>query len=466
MRRRYAIIQNFTISSAETVQPARHFTPAPLLKSFMPSFYIASALMLVVALGFVILPLLRSGRAAMAGRIADTESNVAIYRQQCQEILDEFESAVLTVQERDDALAELTLRAGQEVVKGVEVQVPAVAPATAQVRLWAWAAGVAVLVPLLTFGLYAKLGSPDATKLAVAGTHDAPASSEKQILGMVDSLAEKMKNNPDDVQGWALLGRSQRALERWPQAADAFERANQLSPNDAQLLADYADVLAMTQQGNLNGKPFDLILQALKADPENRKALALAGTAELNRRNFGPALAYWERLQKLLPAGSEDQRQVDATIEEIRQAQGGGTSPGPAGSTVPVAPAVQNPAPAADTAAKSVSGKVTISPELAKQIAPTDTVFIFAHSAQQGGPKMPLAALRVQAKELPRQFELTDSMAMTPNFKISGFAEVVVEARVSKSGNPSAQNGDFQGATGIIKPGAKGVSIVIDRVIK
>jgi cytochrome c-type biogenesis protein CcmH len=113
-----------------------------------------------------------------------------------------------------------------------------------------------------------------------------------------------------------------------------------------------------------------------------------------------------------------------------------------------------------------VSGRVAISPELAKQVALTDTVFIFARSAQQGGPKMPLAALRVQAKELPREFELTDNMAMTPNFKISGFAEVVVEARVSKSGKPSAQSGDFQGASGIIKPGAKGVSIVIDRVIK
>ena len=438
----------------------------PLLKSFMSSFYIAAAVMLIIALGFVILPLLRSGRAARAGRIADTESNVAIYRQQRHEILDEFDSGVLTAQERDDTLAELTLRAGQEVVKGVDAQTPAAILDTAQVRPWAWAAGVAVLVPLLTFGLYTTLGSPDATKLAALGTPDAPAFSDKQIVGMVDSLAEKMKNNPNDAQGWALLGRSQRVLERWPQAVQAFERANQLSPNDAQLLADYADVLAMLQQGNLNGKPFDLIVQSLKVDPENKKALALAGTAELNRGNFGPALSYWERLQKLLPAGSEDQRQVDATIEEIRQARDSGTSPGSSGRTAAVAPAVKNPAPAADSAATSLSGKVTIAPELAKQVALTDTLFIFARSAQQGGPKMPLAVLRVQAKELPREFELTDSMAMTPNFKISSFAELMVEARISKTGNAFPQSGDFQGASGIIKPGARGVAIMIDRVIK
>ena len=224
-------------------------------------------------------------------------------------------------------------------------------------------------------------------------------------------------------------------------------------------------MLAVTQQGNLNGKPFDLILQALKADPDNQKALALAGTAELNRRNFGPALGYWERLQKTLPAGSEDQRQVAATIAEIRQVQQGGGA-GPASRTTPAAPAAQSVLRAADSAAKSLSGRVTIAPELAKQVALTDAVFIFARAAQQGGPKFPLAVLRVQAKELPREFELTDSMAMTPNFKLSGFAELVVEARVSKSGNASAQSGDFQGASGIIKPGAKGVSIVIDRVIK
>ena len=414
----------------------------------------------------VIVPLLRGGRAARSGRIADTESNVAIYRQQRHEILDEFESGVLTAQERDDALAELTLRAGQEVVKDVATQMPAAAPATAQVRPWAWAVGVAVFVPLLTFGLYATLGSPDFAKLAAAGTPDAPAFSDKQIVGMVDTLAEKMKNNPDDAQGWALLGRSQRVLERWPQAAQAFERANQLSPNDAQLLADYADVLAMTQQGNLNGKPFDLIVQALRADPENKKALALAGTAELNRRNFGPALGYWERLQKLLPAASEEQRQIDATIEEIRQAQDSGTSPGPSGRMAAAAPAVQNPAPPPTVPRRAVSGKVSITPELAKQVALTDSLFIYARSAQQGGPKMPLAVLRVQAKELPREFELTDSMAMTPNFKISSFADLIVEARISKTGNAFPQSGDFQGASGIIKPGAKGLTIVIDRVIK
>jgi cytochrome c-type biogenesis protein CcmH len=423
--------------------------------------------MLIVALGFVILPLLRSGRAAAAGRIADTESNVAIYRQQRQEILDEFASGVLTVQERDDAIAELTLRAGQEVVKGVEAQVPPPAAAMSKGRLWAWAASVLVLVPLLAIGLYTMLGAPDAAKLAAAGTHDAQAFSDKQIVSMVDGLAEKMKNNPNDAQGWALLGRSQRVLERWPQAAEAFERANQLSPNDAQLLADYADVLAMTQQGNLNGRPSDLILQALKADPNNLKALALAGTAEMNRRNFAASMGYWEQLQILLPAGSEEQRQVDATIEEIRQLQGGGASPGPAGTTVAAAPAAQKPAPPPPgAAATSLSGKVTITPELAKQVALTDTLFIFARSAQQGGPRMPLAILKVQAKELPRDFELTDSMAMTPDFRISAFAALVVEARVSKSGTATAQSGDFQGISATVKPGAKGVSIVIDRVIK
>ena len=350
------------------------------------------------------------------------------------------------------------------------------APAAASPRPWAWVAGVAVLVPLLAIGLYSKLGSPDAAKLAAAGTAENPAFSDKQILAMVDSLAEKMKNNPNDAQGWALLARSQNALGRWADAAAAFERANQLSSNNAQLLADYADVAAMAQGGSLEGKPFDLVQQALKADAENKKALALAGTAELNRRNFPAALAYWTRLQKLLPPGSEDNKEVGAAMEEIRLAMGNDDGRA-SGSTRGASTNIDSGAPAAlvpagnrksATNAVGVAGKVTISPDLAKQVSLTDTLFIFARAAnwQEGGPRMPLAVLRVQAKELPREFELTDGMAMAPNVKISDFPEVVIEARVSKSGGAVAQPGDLQGQSATVKPGAKGVTLVIDRVVK
>ncbi len=452
----------------------------------MPAFQFSAALMLLVALAFVIVPLLWRRRAAQEGRVANLESNVAIFKQQRQEILREFESGVLSGADKDEALTELALRVGHEVAAGTDHTRTGTAASVTVLQSgtpWAWIAATVVLLPLLAIGLYYKLGSQEATKLAASATPEAPTLSDKQILSMVDSLAEKMQQNPNDAEGWMLLGRSQNALGRFAQAAQAFERANQLAPNNAQLLADYADSLAMAQGGNLDGKPFELVQQALKADAKNQKALAIAGTAELNRRNFKTALGYWERLHKLLPEGSEDQKEVAGAMEEIRLAMGQNSAPdnrpgkqaaapaAPAPVLVPTPAAAAPktaPQPAAKPAANTVAGKVTIAADLAKQVAPGDTLFIFARAAnwQQGGPRMPLAILRVPAKELPRDFELSDAMAMSPNVKISDFPEVVIEARVSKSGAATPQSGDLQGISAAIKPGVKGVAIVIDRVVK
>ena len=437
--------------------------------------------MLAIALAFVVVPLVRLRRPTQEARVANLESNAAIFKQQRQEILREFEGGGLSEVEKNDALTELTLRAGQEIVKGTDsrkdipgIASPASAPASH--RPWAWVAAVLLLLPIFAIVLYDKLGTPAATKMVAATTPEAPLPSDKQILAMVDSLAEKMQQNPSDPQGWMLLGRSQNALGRFEQAAQAFERANQLAPNDAQLLADYADSLAMAQGGNLEGKPFELVRQALKADPKNKKALAIAGTAELNRRNFKVALGYWERLHKLLPEGSEDQKEVDGAMQEIRLAMDQNAAPDGVGKqsvapapTAPATAATQTaPQPAAQPVANTVAGKVTIAPDLARQVTLSDTLFIFARAAnwQQGGPRMPLAILRVPAKELPRDFELTDAMAMAPSVKISDFPQVVIEARVSKNGNATPQSGDLQGISAAIKPGTKGVSVVIDRVVK
>jgi cytochrome c-type biogenesis protein CcmH len=115
-------------------------------------------------------------------------------------------------------------------------------------------------------------------------------------------------------------------------------------------------------------------------------------------------------------------------------------------------------------AAQAITGKVSLSPAMLGKVDPTDTVFILARAAE--GPKMPLAVLRKQVKDLPLEFSLDDSMAMQPQLKLSGFDKVVVVARISKSGTPMAQPGDVQGTTATIKPGTKGLNIVIDSVVK
>ena len=433
----------------------------------MLQFVLVATAMTVAALAFIVVPLWRRRASAAPGamELAESSSNVVIMRAQREEILRDHAAGAISDAERDEALGELVGRLSEDLAD---------APAGPQVPRgrapWVVFAILLVLVPGAAGALYWKLGNPDAFDLAKhAPPAEAPQFSDQQIVAMVDSLAEKMKAKPDDPQGWMLLARSQAALRRFGEAAKAFEQANRLQPGNAQLLADYADVLAMTQEQSLEGKPSQLIAEALTADPDNKKALAIAGTAELNRRNFTGALKHWEHLKRLLPPDSEDAKQVDGAILEIKLAMNTPQPPAGPGTLLPQqAPKPGKSAPASTQqqgAQGLVAGTVNITPDLAKKVALTDTLFIFARAAQQGGPRMPLAVMRVEAKELPKTFELTDAMAMAPNFRLSDFPEVLIEARVSKSGNAQPQPGDLMGVSKPVKPGQRGVTLTIDRVV-
>jgi cytochrome c-type biogenesis protein CcmH len=267
---------------------------------------------------------------------------------------------------------------------------------------------------------------------------------------MVAKLAAHVEKNPDDAQGWMLLARSYYIMGRYPEAVRAYEHATTLAPGDADLLADYADALAVAQGRTLQGKPLELVQRALEIDPDHWKALALAGTAAFERKDYGRAIAYWEQLRRVVPGDSEIGRSVDASIAEARELAGGK----PAAAATPKTAA----------ASPKVAGKVSLAPALAASAAPTDTVFIFARATS--GPPMPLAVLRRQVKDLPFEFTLDDSMAMAPNRRLSAFAEVVVGARVSRSGNATPQSGDLQGLSRPVKVGTTGVTVVIDTAVR
>jgi cytochrome c-type biogenesis protein CcmH len=192
------------------------------------------------------------------------------------------------------------------------------------------------------------------------------------------------------------------------------------------------------------------VRRALEIDPNQWKALALAGTAAFDRKDFGEAIAYWERLKRVVPPDSEMGRSVDASIAEAREL----------GNIKPAAKAAAKTAPASDA---KVAGRVSLAKELAAKAAPTDTVFIFARAP--AGPPMPLAVLRKQVKDLPVEFTLDDSLAMAPSVKLSNFAEVVVGARISRSGSATPQSGDLQGLSRPVKLGATGVAVVIDTAL-
>jgi len=425
----------------------------------MAVFWILATLMTAVATAFVLLPLLR-GRTRYAPTRVD--ANLEILRGQRRELEADLALGLLPADVRDEALAELAERADADLE-----QSPAPASVPAARRPWIIAACAGIAVPALAFGLYAILGNPMAAdEKGLAASFADPKMDDPKIIAMVEGLARKVKERPDDVQGWALLARSMTALGRFPEAADAYERLSKLLPNDAQVLADYADALAMTQGRTLSGRPQELALKALSIDPVNPKALALAGTAAVDTGNFADALRYWQQLAAVLPPESPDQGQIQSIIGEIRTRAaraGKPLSDAPASQVASAANAKPAPKSAEGNAGKSITGQVTVAFNVAGYVKGGETLFIFARS--EGGPRMPLAVVRATARELPLKFALDDSQAMSPQVKLSGAEAVRIEARISKSGNAMPQPGDLTGTSAVVRPGARDVKVIVDKVV-
>ncbi len=439
--------------------------------------------MLLAALAFVVVPLVRQTTAAEP--VSDAGSNVAIYKSQRRELDEELARGAISNAEHQAAIGELSARVVDEVPEQRMLSSDKVAAAK---PLWWLVAVVAIAIPLSAVLLYSVLGAPRAIDAAASASPSSnsqagaaagaptqvpgkngeePPMSDKQILAMVDTLSQKMQQNPNDPRGWILLARSQNALGRYTEASAAFERAVALTPNDAQLLADFADTAVMTQQGRFEGKPYALIKQSLKIDPNGMKALALAGTAELRMGNRAASLAHWEKLQTLVPKDSADAREVESIIAEVKATKLDAPT-ATAAAPVAIPPSVQNNKAVVENAPKSgakVTGKVVVAPDVMSKLAPGDTLFVFARAKE--GPRMPLAVMRVPAPKpnaFPLPFELNDTMAMAPGLNLSSFTEVVIEARISKSGNAQLQPGDLSGITGVIKPSASGVTVTIGKV--
>ncbi len=408
----------------------------------MIGFALAATAMLAVAVAWILVPLLRR----RAGDDLDREaSNAAILRDQLAELDADLARGAISEEGHREARREIERRVLEEVASA--------SGGGSRGRAAPWAAALlAGVVPVAAVLLYLVVGTPEALgpqaqTPAGEGGHQV---TREQVEKMVADLAARLEKEPDNVNGWVVLARSYAVMNRHADAAKAYERVVQLVPNDPDLLADYADALAVTLDGNLSGKPLELAKRALATEPTHWKALALVGTEAFNRKDYKTAIAYWEKLRASAPPGSAVAQSIDASIAEARELAG-------------VKPGAKPPAVAAAPAAGRVAGKVDLSPALKAKVAPTDTVFVFARAAE--GPRMPLAILRRQVKDLPIEFALDDSMAMAPNMKLSSFPEVVVGARVSRSGNAAPQSGDLEGVSKPVKLGATGVAVVIDSAL-
>ena len=371
--------------------------------------------------------------------------NAAVYRDQLRELEADLRAGTLAPDQYEKARLEIEARLIADVGTG---EASAETPRGA--RGAALALGLAI--PICALAVYLSVGNPSAVLPQAAGGANPHGMTKAQFEAAVVRLAARMKDNPEDAEGWTMLARSYAVLGRFGEASEAYGKAAARMPRDAQLLADYADALAMAQGRTLQGEPEKIILRALAIDPDNVKALLLAGTAAFNRSDPRAAIRHWERVLGLLPKESDMIQRVQASIVQARSLAG---SPGGKAQ-------VAKPAPA--QGGNRVSGVVRLAPELAGKVAPGDIVFIFARAAE--GPRMPLAILRKRAGDLPAEFTLDDTMAMAPQMKLSAFPRVIIGARVSKSANATASPGDLQGLSAPVNVGAKSVSVVIDTELR
>lgn len=411
----------------------------------MTVFLIGAALLIATTLVFVLTPLLRKEQGAEAHLRRD-ELNLAVLRDQLRELEADLDSGLIEPLAYESARHELERRVAEEVQPQPALQVKT------EGKRWA-AVAVGIAVPVLSISIYLLIGSPqafDPAQQIAANQENSHEVTQEQIEGMVAKLAQRLQNEPDNAEGWLMLARSYNALGRYEQASQAFVQLVKLVPNDAGVLADYADTLAMATGRSLQGEPEKLVERALAIDPKNVKALALWGSAAYDRKDYAAAAERWQKILPLVPPESDISRSISGSIAEAQSKMG----------QAPVAAAKPDAGTAAVAGGK-VEGMVELDSSLRADVADTDTVFIYARAAQ--GPRFPLAVLRKQVKDLPAKFVLDDSMAMMPEAKLSSVPMVVVGARISKTGSATPAAGDLEGMTEPVAPGATNLKIKINK---
>lgn len=412
----------------------------------MTQFLIFAALLIGAAVLIMALPLLRRAArpADLAAQAAERRAaNLAILRDQLAELDNERKEGTLSDADFAQAKDELQRRLLEETEAG-----EAAPAATASGRNSALF--LLLALPIAAAAGYAILGEPRA--LDPTMTQSASRAGEQQLQGLIDQLAERLKQNPDDVEGWVTLARTYKTLGRFTEAAAAYARGGRLLDENTQLLTDYAETLAQIAGGSLLGRPQELIAKALSIDPDDPQALLLAGAAASEQGRFAAAADYWERLGKQMDPDSEEGRTVAGAVARARAAAAGHE---------PTQEAAQNTAqPGA--ANRSVSGEVSVAPALAARVKPDDVVFVFARA--EDGERRPLAALKGSAAELPLKFSLDDSAALPGGRKLSEVDKVTIEARVAKSGAAQKTSGDLYGRLTSVKTGSKQLVLVIDQV--
>ena len=452
----------------------------------MTTLWLVVLLLLLATLLCLIPPLVRRPPTRPS---ATADANVrAFYLAQREQLQRDLNNGSLSPAARVRAEEELQ----RDLLQDLALRQSQAAPAGGQRAGIAAACLLSVLIPVAAVLLYGKLGNPraaaDVTMTRAAEPH-AEDSGDDMALA-INALAQRLRATPDDADGWYTLARSYETLGRYTDAVAAYQQVLRLVPGQPAVLADLADALLSANQGVPDANAIAAVAQALAAQPDQPKALALAGMMALRRGDAAEALAHWERLQTLLPPDSEAARQIQSNIAQARGMAATGVpaagipaagipaagipaagvpasgvpASGVPASGSPAAGARATPAPQASTAATTprLSGRARIAESLRGNVQPGDTVFILARPVE--GSRMPLAILRMRVSDLPRAFVLDDSNAMSPDATLSRASKVRVEIRISRSGTAAAQPGDLSGVLPDVAVPADGLELVADTV--
>ena len=394
-------------------------------------FWIFAALMLAAALWLLIPALL--GRKSIRD-LDRNQQNVAIARDRFKELESEYGRGTLAEGDYEQARQELEQALLNDVDESV-VTSASVSSSTTRASL-AW---VVIGVPLAAVLLYLQLGTPAALQpqaqvAAAPQQGHADGDSTASMEQLVASLAAKLQQEPDNAEGWFMLGRSYMSMGRYAEAAEAFQRVLDQVGDDPAVMLRYADAQAMAQGGKISGKPFEMIKKALLLKPDDATGLWLAGLGYEEQGQYELAVQHWRKLEPMMQDDPASLNEVRNLIARAEQKLGRPASTAMAETAAPEPLAV---------AGAALKVKVSLDAALQDKVSAGDTVFIFARAVE--GPPMPLAAVRKQVSDLPVTVTLDDSMAMMPQMKLSNYAKVLVGARISKSGTAKAQSGDLTG---------------------
>ncbi|MEY6431676.1 c-type cytochrome biogenesis protein CcmI [Thioalkalicoccus limnaeus] len=423
-------------------------------------FWIFAAGLAGLALVFVV-PALVNRRPISAG-IAQDELNLAVFRQQLGELDRDLSAGNLSQDQYDSARRDLE----RELLSDLDAtDAPAVASSNQRGR---WIAVVlAVVVPAGAVLLYLQIGANDIIPRLEAAAPGSPGaalahggSGESLSLEvLVQRLHKRLDQNPKDVDGWLLLGRTYYTIDKPNRALGAFQRAFDLAPDNPEVMLAYAQGLAIVGDGNLEGAPAELIRKVLAIEPDNVGARWMEGMLAYERRQYNAAVLAWEWVLARMDPASEDADELRRSIADARHRAGGPPAVGPSADQSAAADEVHR---APEAAAAGVTVSVNLDESLWFHAAADDALFIYARAVD--GPPMPLAATRARVIDLPLTIRLDDSMAMLPERPMSQFDEVMVGARISKSGSATAQAGDLEGEVGPIRIGdGEPVTLIIDR---